>query len=93
MGQYETNATTSINNIFYQNSITNSDKFLQRFSGNYTKCALLIPSEYINEFKEIVEFPNNHPIFGLIQNLSKTRGIVFSEFKDISEILQFFKDG
>lgn len=93
MGQYETSATSSINNIFYQNSLTNSDKFLKRFSSKYKKCALLIPSRYINQFKELIEFPNNHPIFGLIHILSKTNGITFSDFKDISEILNFLKEG
>ncbi|MBY8988019.1 MAG: tRNA guanosine(15) transglycosylase TgtA [Candidatus Lokiarchaeota archaeon] len=93
MGQYETSATSSINNVFYQNSIVYSEKFLERFSSNYNKCALLIPDVFFNQFKELKEFPNTHPIFGLNNILNKIYGINFSEFRCISEIIHFFKEG
>jgi hypothetical protein len=92
MGQHETSATSSINNIFYQNSIINSEKLLKRISSNYNKCALLIPDTYLNQFKELEKFPKTHPIYGLKNILAKIYGINFSEFNDISEIIQFFKD-
>jgi 7-cyano-7-deazaguanine tRNA-ribosyltransferase len=93
MGQYETSATSAINNIFYQNSIINSEKFLKRFSNNYNKCALLIPDTIFNQFDELTEFPNNHPILGLINILVKIYGINFSEFREVSEIINFFREG
>ncbi len=93
MGQYETSANSSINNIFYQNSIINSEKLLKRISSNYHKCVLLIPDMYLNQFKELKKFPNTHPINGLKNVLNKIYGINFSEFNDISEIIHFFKDG
>jgi 7-cyano-7-deazaguanine tRNA-ribosyltransferase len=93
MGQYETSATSSINNIFYQNSIITSKKFFERFSNNYNKCAVLIPDAYFNQFKELIEFPNTHPIYGLINILNNIYGLKFSEFKDISEIIHFLKEG
>lgn len=93
MGQYESSATSSINNIFYQHSIINSEKLLKRNSNNYNKCALLIPDTFLNQFKELEEFPNTHPIYGLKNILNKIYGINFSEFNDISEILHFFKEG
>ena len=92
MGQYETSANSSINSIFYQNSIKNSEKLLKRIASNYNKCALLIPDIIINQFKELEAFPKTHPIYGLKTILSKIYGINFSEFNNITEIIQFFKD-
>ena len=93
MGQYETSAAFSINNIFYQNSIINSEKFLKRFSSIYNKCALLIPDTFINQFNELTDFPNNHPIYGLPNILIKIYGINFSKFREVSEIINFFREG
>jgi 7-cyano-7-deazaguanine tRNA-ribosyltransferase len=93
MGQYETSATFSKNNIFYQNSIISSKKFFKRFSNNYNKCAILIPDAYFDQFNELIEFPNTHPIYGLMDILYNIYRTKFSEFKNISEIIHFFKEG
>jgi 7-cyano-7-deazaguanine tRNA-ribosyltransferase len=93
MGQYETSDTFSVNDIFYQNSLINSEKYMEKFSNNYKKYALLIPDDFINQFKELIEFPNNHPIHDLSNILKKKYGKNFFKFKTINEITQFFRDG
>jgi 7-cyano-7-deazaguanine tRNA-ribosyltransferase len=93
MGQYETSAPSSINNILYQNSIIYSKKYVEKFSESYVKCALLIPDKALNQFNELKEFPDNHPISGLTNVLTEIYGTNFSEFKDISDIIQFFREG
>ena len=72
MGQYETSVTPSINNIFYQNSLINSEKLLNKIANNYIKCALLIPDTFLNQFNELVEFPNTHPINNMNDILQKS---------------------
>jgi 7-cyano-7-deazaguanine tRNA-ribosyltransferase len=93
MGQYETSDTYSVNGIFYQNSLMNSEKFMEKFSNNYKKYALLIPENFINQFDELIEFPKNHPIYDLSDILKKKYGKNFSKFKTVNEITHFFRDG
>ncbi|GAH76554.1 unnamed protein product, partial [marine sediment metagenome] len=36
-----------------------------KFSTTYEKCGLLIPDFFLNQFKETMQFPENHPIHEL----------------------------
>jgi 7-cyano-7-deazaguanine tRNA-ribosyltransferase len=93
MGQYETSILSSINNKIYRKSLLNSEKLLKRIASGYDKSALLIPENFVNQFKELEEFPKTHPIYDLKPILNEIFGSKFSEFKQISNILQFFGEG
>ncbi|MFX0077000.1 MAG: tRNA guanosine(15) transglycosylase TgtA [Candidatus Hermodarchaeota archaeon] len=93
MGQYETSAIFSIKNSIYQNSLTNSENYIEKFSNNYKKCALLIPDDFINQFKEFEKFPKNHPIYDLFDLLNKKYGDYVSKFRTIAEFTRSFKEG
>ena len=92
MGQYESLDSSSINNVFYQNSIKNSEMYLKINSNNYKKCALLIPEFYINQFNESTQFPNNHPINGLKNILNRIYESNSRVVKQIDELFQFLKE-
>ncbi|GAH12595.1 unnamed protein product [marine sediment metagenome] len=92
MGQYESLDSSSINDVFYQNSIKNSEAFLKINSNNYKKCVLLIPEFYINQFNESTQFPNKHPINGLKSILNRIYESNSCVVKQIDELFQFLKE-
>jgi len=92
MGQYETSSTYGTNDASYQNSIETVKKFLGKFSTTYEKCGLLIPDFFLNQFKETMQFPENHPIHGLNIILKRVFKTNFSTFSQIKDILHFFKE-
>jgi predicted RNA-binding protein len=92
MGQYETSSTYGTNDASYQNSIETVKKFLGKFSTTYEKCGLLIPDFFLNQFKETMQFPENHPIHGLNIILKRVFKTNFSAFSQIKDILHFFKE-
>ena len=92
MGQYETSSTYDTNDLSYQNSIEIAKKFLDKLSSFYEKCGLLIPDFYLNQFGEIMQFPENHPIRGLNMILKRVYNSNFSTFSQIKDILHFFKE-
>jgi len=92
MGQYETSSTYDTNDASYQNSIETVEKFLGKFSTTYKKCGLLIPDFFLNQFKETMQFSENHPIHGLNIILKRVYKSNFSVFNQIKEILYFFKE-
>jgi len=92
MGQYESCDSSSINDVFYQNSIKNSEAFLKINSNNYKKCVLLIPEFYINQFNESTQFPNSHPINGLKNILNRIYESNSCVVKQIDELFQFLKE-
>ena len=92
MGQYETSATFSIKNNIYQNSLINSENFIDKFSTNYKKCAFLIPDSFINQFKEFEDFPKTHPIYDLFDLLNKKYGNYISKFRTVVELTNFFRE-
>ncbi|MFX0011376.1 MAG: tRNA guanosine(15) transglycosylase TgtA, partial [Candidatus Hermodarchaeota archaeon] len=93
MGQYETSAIFSIKNNIYQNSLTNSENYIEKFSNNYRKCAFLIPDSFINQFKELEDFPKTHPIYDLFDLLNKKYGNYISKFRTVVELTSFFGEG
>ena len=96
MGQYETSDPSFISNNLYQNSIIYSKKFLDKFSESYNKCALLIPDKLLNQFNELKDFPNNHPIYGLknvLTEILNSEEMKESIFSSISHITTGFDDG
>jgi 7-cyano-7-deazaguanine tRNA-ribosyltransferase len=92
MGQYESLGSSSINSVFYQNSIKNSEAFLKINSNNYKKCVLLIPEIYVNQFNESTQFPNKHPINGLKNILNRIYESNSCVVKQIDELFQFLKE-
>ncbi len=92
MGQYESCDSSSINDVFYQNSIKNSEAFLKINSNNYNKCVLLIPEFYLNQFNESTQFPNTHPINGLKSILNRIYESNSCVVKQIDDLFQFLKE-
>lgn len=93
MGQYETSATFIIKSDIYQNSLKNSENYIDKFFNYYQKCAFLIPDDFINQFKELEEFPKHHPIYDLFNLLNKKYGKYISKFRTVAEITHFFREG
>lgn len=93
MGQYETSATFIIKSDIYQNSLKNSENYIDKFFNYYQKCAFLIPDDFINQFKELEEFPKHHPLYDLFNLLNKKYGKYISKFRTVAEITHFFREG
>jgi len=72
-----------------------SMKLLQNFFEThkrfYKKCAIMIPEYFINQFNEQTEFKESHPINLIKSYLEQQIKIKCAEFKQIDEILKFFK--
>jgi len=92
MGQHE-----SINIIESDDMVNKTmiQKILNFFEGSgqhYDKCGILSPVNYINQFNEIVEFPINTVIKKIVDLLKSKFNLNVSAFKEISHLLQFFKN-
>jgi len=92
MGQCETSSTYDTNDLSYQSSIETAKKFFDKFSTTYEKSGLLIPEFYLNQFEETRQFPESHPVRGLINILKRVYSSNFSAFSQIKDILHFFKE-
>jgi 7-cyano-7-deazaguanine tRNA-ribosyltransferase len=93
MGQSDTSATFSIKDNIYQNSLINSENYIEKFSNNYKKCAFLIPDSFINQFNELEDFPKIHPIYDLFDLLNKKYGNYISKFRTVVELISFLREG
>jgi 7-cyano-7-deazaguanine tRNA-ribosyltransferase len=65
MGQHESIDLSSEKDIIYQNFIKKVDLFFNLYTHHYSKCGILIPETFINQFDEIVNFSKkkNHHKF------------------------------
>ncbi len=93
MGQFESITARDENDGLYESSVKKSSAFINQFYQKYDKCGVLIPNKYINQFNEIVEFNDVNPIRGLDSILKSKFQLNFSNFTNIYDLLQFFKNG
>jgi len=93
MGQYESITSSGINDLIHSNSLHKVKQFFDKNYKYYNKCAVLIPENYINQFNESVNFPNDNIIYSLIPILNSKFRDNFSVFKDLEDLLVFFTNG
>ncbi|MFX1408730.1 MAG: tRNA guanosine(15) transglycosylase TgtA [Promethearchaeota archaeon] len=93
MGQYESILSSGINDLIHSNSIHKVERFFDKNYKYYNKCAVLIPENYINQFNEVINFPEDNIIYNLIPVLKSKFSENFSVFKNLKELLVFFTNG
>ncbi|MFW9901817.1 MAG: tRNA guanosine(15) transglycosylase TgtA [Candidatus Thorarchaeota archaeon] len=91
VGQFESIKAIDENDELYENSVKKSSAFINQFYQKYDKCGVLIPETYLNEFNELVEFNTMNPIRGLDSILKSKFQTNYSVFKNIEDLLQFFR--
>ncbi len=91
MGQSESFTRFEINGILYKNLINKVKSFIDHFHPYYSKCGVLIPENYVNQFNEIIKFTKKDIIHGLILILKSKFNSRVSFFNNIQQLLQFLK--
>ncbi len=92
MGQYESIDFSEIDNILIHNITEKIENFFNFHSQYYIKCGVLAPINYINQFNEIVEFSKENLILRLVDMLKSKFELNISTFKDISQLIHYFKN-
>ncbi|MFX1455748.1 MAG: tRNA guanosine(15) transglycosylase TgtA [Promethearchaeota archaeon] len=93
MGQNESINKLNSNGINSQKTIQKIVTYFNFHGEHYKKCAALIPDHFINQFNEQTEYSKKHIIKKILDGLRINKNINIPLFKDLSEILQYFKDG
>ncbi|MBY8983791.1 MAG: tRNA guanosine(15) transglycosylase TgtA [Candidatus Lokiarchaeota archaeon] len=92
MGQYESISRLTSNNKIYNKFAQRVENFFKFHGNHYTKCSILTPDRYINQFNEEIEYSKKETIISIFNKLKSKLVLNCSIFEDIPEILQFFKD-
>ena len=91
MGQYEAIKPLYENDVIYQNLVQKTELFFKRYAKYYSKCGILIPDNFINQFNEIVEFPKKNFMKNLTEMLNSNFKLNIASFSDIIPLIQYFK--
>ncbi len=92
MGQYESINILEIDDMVNKTMIRKILNFFKIHGQHYDKCGILSPVNYINQFNEIVEFSMDTLIKKIVDLLKFKFYLNVSAFKEISQLLQFFKN-
>lgn len=92
MGQHECIEFSSRNEIIYQNLVRKTELFFDLYGHYYSKCGILIPEKYINQFNETVEFSKRDLLINLVEKLKLKFKLKIAHFKDITPLIRFFKN-
>lgn len=91
MGQYESIDLTTEDEITFQNFGYKVELFFKMYSENYSKCGILIPEEYIDQFNELVHFSKEKVITKLAEMLKSKFKLETATFKEIDALINFFR--
>jgi len=92
MGQYESIELSGVEDIIYWNLKQKTELFFEKHSKFYTKCGILIPERYINQFDEIVEFSKKEILINLSKILNYKYKLKIGTSTNIPDLFDFFKD-
>jgi predicted RNA-binding protein len=92
MGQYESIDILEIDDMVNKTMIRKILNFFKIHGQHYDKCGILSPVNYINQFNEIIEFSKDALIKRIVDLLKFKFNLNVSAFKEIFQILQFFKN-
>ena len=92
MGQYESINILEINDKVNKTMIQKILNFFEVQGQHYDKCGILSPVFYINQFNETVEFSKHNLIKKIVDLVKSKFNLKISAFKEISQLLQFFKE-
>ena len=92
MGQHESIDIIEIDDMVNKTMIQKILNFFEVHGQHYSKCGILSPVNYINQFNEIVEFSIDTLIKKIVDLLKSKFNLNVSAFKEISHLLQFFKN-
>jgi 7-cyano-7-deazaguanine tRNA-ribosyltransferase len=91
MGQCESIDSIGIKDKLYQNMEQKLVIFFKRYGRYYSRCGILIPERYINQFNEETEYTKRKILTNLFEKIKLNFSLNCSIFNDLSGILKFFK--
>lgn len=91
MGQYESIDLSSENELIFQNFTQKVDLFFKNYSHHYSKCGILIPEDFINQFNETVQFPKKNIIKKLTEKLNSEYKLEIASYNELDALIKFFK--
>ncbi|MFX1418471.1 MAG: tRNA guanosine(15) transglycosylase TgtA [Promethearchaeota archaeon] len=91
MGQHESIDLSEENDIINQSFVDKVELFFNLQAKNYSKCGILIPETFVNQFDELVNFSKKQTITELIERLNSKFLIEIKSFKELTGILNYFK--
>ncbi|UCD01786.1 MAG: tRNA guanosine(15) transglycosylase TgtA [Promethearchaeota archaeon] len=91
MGQHEAIMPLNVNGVIHLNLVQKIELFFKNFSKYYSKCGILIPENFINQFNEIVEFPKKNILKKLTKMLNSRFKLQIASSCDIISLIQYFK--
>ncbi|MFX1502886.1 MAG: tRNA guanosine(15) transglycosylase TgtA [Promethearchaeota archaeon] len=91
MGQYESIDLSSENEPGYQNFMQKVDLFFKNYSQYYSKCGIIIPEEFVNQFKETVQFSKINLLNILVDKIKSKYKLKITISNEVASILNFFK--
>jgi 7-cyano-7-deazaguanine tRNA-ribosyltransferase len=92
LGQYESIELSGGNNLIYENFINKVEIYFKNYSRNYSKCGILLPERYTNQFGEEVLFSRKNIIMDLAEKLRTIYKIKISLFTEIETLIKFLSD-
>lgn len=91
MGQYESIDLSSENDLIYQNFVQKVDLFFKNYSQYYSKCGIIIPEVFINQFNETVQFSKNNLLNKLVDKLKSKYKLQIATFNEVDLLINFFE--
>ncbi len=91
MGQYESIDLTTEDELTFQNFEHKVELFFKNYSHDYSKCGILIPEDFINQFNESVQFSKEIIINKLAEMLKSKFKLEIATFKEIDALINFFR--
>ncbi|MFX1554055.1 MAG: tRNA guanosine(15) transglycosylase TgtA [Promethearchaeota archaeon] len=91
MGQYEAIMPIYENDLIYYNLVQKTELFFNLYSKYYSKCGILIPDNFINQFNEIVEFPKKNIMKNLTKALNSNYKLEIASCIDIITLIKYLK--
>ena len=79
------------NDVIYQNFVKEVEVFFNLYANYYSKCGILVPETYINQFDGVVNFSKKELIINLAERLNSNFKLKIALFNDILSLIQYFK--
>ena len=93
LGQYEAISLLDNDDLNYDEILEKCKSFLKLNYTHYSKCVMLIPENYVNQFGEIVPFEQNALVQGLNSILKSIFHDKYKTSDNLTDLLQYFRDG
>ncbi|MFX1377790.1 MAG: tRNA guanosine(15) transglycosylase TgtA [Promethearchaeota archaeon] len=91
MGQYESIDLSNENDIIYQNFMQKVDLFFKNYFQYYSKCGIIIPEEFVNQFNETVHFSKKNLLNNIVDKFKSKYKLEITISNEVDSLLNFFK--